>query len=269
MKAKKIFGIIGNIFVSYIIPIVLLFVAGIGLYTTIAKVVGGNEMPMPFGYGIGVILSGSMEPELSMDDVIIVKDTGDYQLNDVVVFKSGSSLTVHRIVDRQVVPYEEYVANYEGAAYETPILNKKEESDQKNDNKKDVVVITTQGDANNTPDKPIKEDDIVGEVIHVFPNAGRVVDFLKTPVIALAAAAVAVMLMQMSFKKKKKNDEEELDDLLAEIAKLSANESDNLKNGALDLEEDDNPKEAQAENQFNQENDCVDKSTEAVEAKKE
>ena len=53
-----------------------------------AKNLVGNNLPMPFGYGAAVVLSGSMEPAFSKGDLIIVKETDEYGLNDIVVFES-------------------------------------------------------------------------------------------------------------------------------------------------------------------------------------
>ena len=45
-----------------------------------------------------VVLSGSMEPTLSVDDLVIVRAAEDYAVGDVVVYQSGHSLVIHRIV---------------------------------------------------------------------------------------------------------------------------------------------------------------------------
>ena len=71
---------------------------GLCLYVVNVSVFTGDRMPMPFGYGAGIVLSGSMEPELRVDDVIIVHRETSYQVGDVVVYRSGRSAVVHRIV---------------------------------------------------------------------------------------------------------------------------------------------------------------------------
>ena len=55
-------------------------------------------MPMPFGFGISAVLSGSMEPEYSTDDLVIVRSTDVYQIGAVVVYQDGSTLIMHRII---------------------------------------------------------------------------------------------------------------------------------------------------------------------------
>ena len=47
---------------------------GVNLYLTNAQVLTGDQMPMPFGYGSAVVLSGSMEPTFSTGDLIVVEE---------------------------------------------------------------------------------------------------------------------------------------------------------------------------------------------------
>ena len=46
-------------------------VLGVNLYTWNARSLLGNALPMPFGYGAAVVLTGSMEPTIMTDDLII------------------------------------------------------------------------------------------------------------------------------------------------------------------------------------------------------
>ena len=71
---------------------------GLKLYSWNAENLVGNAMPMPFGYGISVVLSGSMEPELSANDLVIVRAQGSYNEGDIVVYQDRHSLVIHRIV---------------------------------------------------------------------------------------------------------------------------------------------------------------------------
>ena len=104
-------------------------VLGVNVYLANAKSLVGNQMPMPFGYGASVVLSGSMEPEFSKGDLIIVGEADSYQERDIVVFQDGASLVVHRIIEI------------------------------------DGEKIITQGDANNVPDEPIESSVIKGKVV--------------------------------------------------------------------------------------------------------
>ena len=49
-------------------------IVGVNIYLWNAQSLMGNALPMPFGYGAAVVLSGSMEPTFSTGDLILVKE---------------------------------------------------------------------------------------------------------------------------------------------------------------------------------------------------
>lgn len=159
-------------------------ILGLNLYQLNANRLVGNQLPMPFGYGAAVVLSGSMEPEFSKGDLIFVKETLEYAENDIVVFQDGSTLVVHRII---------------------------EIDDEK---------ITTKGDANNTADEPITKEVIKGEVIGCIPCVGEVVNLIKTPLGTLAVAAAAIALVEIPRRREKQKDDDERQKIIDEIKRL-------------------------------------------------
>ena len=171
-----------------ILRIVLLIICGtvigVNAYMMNAKSLVGNQLPMPFGYGAAVVLSGSMEPEFSKGDLIIVKETEDFTLNDIVVFEDGASLVVHRIIG-------------EG---------------------KDEIV--TKGDANNVADEPISKTAVKGKVLFWIPGAGNLVSFFKTPVGIIIVVAAAILLVEVPHFKEVKKDDEEMQNIIDEIKRL-------------------------------------------------
>lgn len=175
---------------SFIIRGIVILIAsvfiGIQFYNWNARNVGGDDMPMPFGIGVSVVLSGSMEPALSIDDVIIVKQTKDYGVDDMVVFNDHGTLVVHRII------------SIRGES------------------------IITKGDANNSADEPITSDIIKGKVIEVIPGMGKVLNTLRSPVVVIIVVGLAVLLMELSFKKEKKDAEQDLEPIKEEIRRLLA-----------------------------------------------
>ena len=183
MKKIKIWSIL-----RITLIIVMAIIIGVRVYLWNAESLLGNRMPMPFGYGAAVVLSGSMEPVLSVNDLIIAKETEDYAVGDMVVFQDGNSVVVHRIV-----------AVGEDA-------------------------IQTKGDANNVEDAPISKDVVKGKVIAYIPAAGYVVAFLKTPVGIILVLAAAVLLMEFSYRKEREKDDDELERIKAEIRKLREEE---------------------------------------------
>ena len=73
-------------------------VVGVNVYLWNAKTLVGNSLPMPFGVGAAVVLSGSMEPTLSVDDLIVFKRVDDCETGDIIVFQDDNQHIVHRVV---------------------------------------------------------------------------------------------------------------------------------------------------------------------------
>ncbi len=178
MKAKKksVFRRIGLIFLGLLL--------GLNVYLLNAKSVAGNQMPMPFGYGAATVLSGSMEPTFSKGDLIFVKGTDEIAVGDIVVYRSGRELIVHRVIEL--------------------------DGDQ----------VVTQGDANNVPDAAFDRSAVVGVVIGWIPWVGTVVNILKTPVACVLLLAAALLLIELSFRKEKDENDKKLDAIKDEIRRL-------------------------------------------------
>ena len=157
---------------------------GVNVYMANAKSLVGNQMPMPFGYGASVVLSGSMEPEFSKGDLIVVAEADSYSERDIVVFQDGHSLVVHRIIEI------------------------------------DGEKIITQGDANNVPDEPIEASAIKGKVLFHVDKLGAIVSFFKTPVGTVLLIVAAVALVEIPRRREKEADDEEKQKILEEIKRL-------------------------------------------------
>lgn len=157
---------------------------GLSAYLANANLVLGNKLPMPFGYGAAVVMSGSMEPTLSKGDLIFVKQTDAIALGDIVVFQSDGMLVVHRVIGI------------------------------------DADTVRTQGDANNTADPMIEKTAIMGTVIGWIPGVGVVVNALKTPAGIIGVLVCAFLMIELSFRKQKEKDEKELEAIKEEIRRL-------------------------------------------------
>lgn len=168
-----------------LIFIVISLVVGLIFYTINAKRVSGNRLVMPFKKTIAVVLTGSMEPTIGVDDLIVVEKTNDYEIGDIVVYKSGNMLVVHRIVSI------------------------------------DGETVRTSGDANDGAlDEPINIKVIDGEVIDVIPNLGRVLKFFKSPIGIVIVMSVSILLLILSYKREDKDENIEIDQIKEEINKL-------------------------------------------------
>lgn len=168
----------------YIVFSFIGIVFGLFVYTQNAKGIVKDEMPMPFGYGMSVVLSGSMEDRLSVDDLVIIKATDDYKVNDIVLFQEGNSLVIHRIIEI------------------------------------DGDTVTTKGDANNVADEPINKSQIKGVLVYDIAELGAVVNILKQPISVFILLAAALLLTEFSYRKEKDNDTEELDEIKKMIEEL-------------------------------------------------
>ena len=168
----------------YIVFSFIGIVLGLCIYTQNAKGLIKDKMPMPFGYGMSVVLSGSMESRLSVDDLVIIKATDNYKVNDIVLFQDGNSLVIHRIIEI------------------------------------DGDTVTTKGDANNTADEPINKSQIKGVLVYDIAGLGAVVNILKQPVSVFIILAAAFLLTEFSYRKEKDTDTEELDEIKKMIEEL-------------------------------------------------
>ena len=168
----------------YIALSVTAIVIGVTAFGANAKVVAGNDMPMPFGYGASVVLTGSMEPVISANDMIVVKETTEYGVGDIIVYRTGRMSVVHRVIGL------------------------------------DGDRVITQGDANNAADEPFDRSAVIGRVIAVVPGVGRVIRLIRTPAGIVVLVALVVLLMEGSFRKKKEADREEADAIRKEILEL-------------------------------------------------
>ena len=170
--------------VRRILLIIIGLILGLNVYFANAKGIVGNKLPMPFGYGIANVLSGSMEPTFSKGSLLIVKETKDVKQGDIIVYQSGSELIVHRVI--------------------------KIEQNQ----------ITTQGDANNIVDPTFNKTQIKGVVILWIPVLGSIANTLKTPVGIILVLLCAFLLVEGSFRRQKEADVEEIEAIKEEIRRL-------------------------------------------------
>ena len=179
-EAKRKVKSVGRVLLLAVIGVII----GIMLYSWNARTLTGNAMPMPFGFGMSVVLSGSMEPELSVNDLVIVREADHYELEDVVVYQDGSSLVIHRIISV------------------------------------DGNEIVTKGDANNAADEPITASVIKGKAVARVPLVGAVVRFLKTTVGTVLLIIAAIVFFELPYLRKRKQADEEQEKIKAEIRRL-------------------------------------------------
>ncbi len=160
----KILKVIGNILIILVI-------------ITIAPI----AIPKALGVQAFNVISGSMEPTISVGSIVYVKNVDFEELaeGDVIAFESGASVVTHRIVG----------------------LNPEDR------------LIATKGDANNAADfNPVAYVNVIGKMVAHFPIYGNIATWLTDTVGKLVAAVVLVVgavLSYLSEDKKEKFAKEE------------------------------------------------------------
>jgi signal peptidase I len=95
-------------------------------------------------YPLATITSGSMWPQLKVNDLILMKGASGSQVEagQIIIFKNAKGFTIHRLM--------------------------RKEADGK---------LITRGDANNVDDAPIKEADVIGRAVYVGRKPFRIPKF--------------------------------------------------------------------------------------------
>lgn len=151
MKSKNK-GIVSGIFKGIII-VLLLVVFILNVYVIMQSKTKSNSVPSIFGYKPFIVLSGSMEPKISVGDLIIVKevDPSKLKVNDVVAFRDPENFVItHRII------------------------NVVEESND--------ICFETKGDNNNVQDEGLTcSDSIEGKYYSKISKIGNIILFIQNP----------------------------------------------------------------------------------------
>lgn len=164
-KTRKVFRILRIIIRALLITAVALL-SVYNIYMLIQRYAYGNGMPKVFGIATAVVVSGSMEPEIKVNDLVIVKEQDSYEVRDVVTYrdsKTGAYVT-HRVVN--------IIRTGEGVRY------------------------ITQGDANAVIDSEegVPQSAVVGKVVKVSRGAGKFISFLQSPAGLFTVIAVGVVI---------------------------------------------------------------------------
>ena len=189
-KIKKFH--IGRTILRFVVFLIISLIIGTTVFKWNARTLTKNSLPMPFGFATAVVLSGSMEPTLNVNDLIVVKSCDTYSVGDIVVYQDRESSTGMANVTHRII-----IDNKDGT-------------------------FVTQGDNNNSPDTPIGLSDIKGKVIFHIPGVGNALEIVKSPAVIVAVIVVAIILLSRSYKKEKKSGLDEMDEIRQEIDRLKA-----------------------------------------------
>lgn len=138
-----------------------------------------NKTPSFLGVKTYVMISGSMEPNIEIGD-IVVKAEENLDIGDVISYRKGQSVITHRITQ----------------------INKNENGE---------IEYRTQGDNNNVEDEEsIKPSNIEGKVIKIVPKLGKVTLILQNKVIIIFIFIIFYIYVSRNYKKNKKVNERHL-----------------------------------------------------------
>lgn len=158
---EKIINIVLNVFI-FLFGILLL----ISIYNNIQTKIMKKSYADFFGLSMFEVQTGSMADAINPGDWIIVKNTDDLKLNDVITYKVGEEYITHRIIEV-----------YNG-------------------------IYVTKGDANNAKDEPITEEQVVGKVVKILPHFGIFKKTILNPMV-LISLIITIGLCNFAFKNKK------------------------------------------------------------------
>ncbi len=163
--------------VVWVIVLVLLFFVFSGLYQRFLNRTQHNGL---LGIGYAVVVSGSMEPAIMENDMIVYQAQPEdaYEVGDVIVYVRDAGLPPEKLISHRIISIGE-------------------------------STMIVKGDANATEDAPITKEQVVGRMAFYIPQVGKAVSFLKTPwgygcISALIVLLIAINLISMKREKKEK-----------------------------------------------------------------
>lgn len=152
---------------------VLLILGAIMILLTVVMTKSG-EAPNIFGYSVFRVLSGSMEPAIRTDSLVVVQRTEAENIRegDVISFYSRDPSLEGFVNTHRVVGVE---------------------------NSNGEITFTTRGDANQIADRyPVTSKDLIGKVVFVSLFLGKFVRLLSNPLIFLPLIVIPLAVILLS-----------------------------------------------------------------------
>lgn len=169
---KKILKIIKTIIINLII-ILLATIVVLILWAMIQLNIQKKPYIDIFGYSIFSTATGSMYPTISEGDIVFVKIGKDVKLDDIITYKNDKNIITHRIIEI----------------------------------KEDEIIA--QGDNNNTPDEPIKKDEIIGKVAYIVKDVEvwrKVFSDIQVVIPLIITTILVILLVAYKEKTGEKDD---------------------------------------------------------------
>ena len=155
-----------------------------------------NKIADFMGYKPFIVLSGSMESNINIGDLVIVKETNvsDIKKEDIIAFRKDDIVITHRVID---------TVEKDGSIY-----------------------FKTKGDNNNTADEAlVSENDLEGKYVFKIAGLGSVLLFFAKPLGMLIIILVIFLLALIVYIIKFKNNKEDAE-LMKEFLEYKKNHKD-------------------------------------------
>ena len=176
---KKAFKILPKVFDTIMILLLVLVLSVSALYFASA-IKNKSSFPNVFGYTPLIVVSGSMEPVIKINDIVIVKKAhySELEVGDIIVYhdRARDMTIIHRLMEI--------------------------------DNGRAI----TKGDANFSADVPFSVSQIYGKKVLTIPYIGQFVAYIKTHLFAscLCVGVLVTYLTTSIFMRKKKKQREDI-----------------------------------------------------------
>ena len=166
--------------VSICVYIILIPILIYNINLIIKAIINPNETPSFLGIKTYVIISGSMEPNINIGDIVIAKSIKNKEesikVGDIISYRKGQNVITHRITN----------------------IEKDENG---------ILRIATKGDNNNTEDSErILINNIEGKVITIIPKIGYITLILKDKVLIILIFIIAYVYISKTEKVKKRKE---------------------------------------------------------------
>ena len=119
----------------------------------------------PFGIRTAIVLTGSMEPSLKINDFVIMRKTKSIKVNDIISYKLNNSEILHRVI------------------------------------KINNGLVVTKGDANNKEDNPININQVTGVYVGKIKYLGSIITFITKPIIFSTIITLLAVILFIPVKK--------------------------------------------------------------------
>lgn len=162
----------------YLLYIIIIPIIIYDLFLIVQTIIRPGVTPDFFGIKTFSIVSGSMEPTINIDDIVIIKKVDKKELtkDDIISFKINNEIITHRIIDKEL--------------------------------KNGILFYITKGDNNEVPDiHNVKYSQIEGKYIGKIPKAGKILTLLKNKKVFFTIIILLILSFILQRKKIKRKIE--------------------------------------------------------------